>query len=430
MKILSIGLDGIPSATRCDLISANVFQDYEAVVVNPCDLHTLYGEYTGHIFLSKHQDIITGEFASFASNVNFQRRQQIKGLMQKNGALICFLQPYLSWRTVNAPNFISNYSWLFDIGEVTSQLGNILYGTGTTLDYINPNSHFTQYLSTRPSWNAYIPADSYNQKKWRIIASAFGTHLLSLTSTSEKGYIIILPSEYQLQNGELLEKCITKLLGDKDITPIPQWAELIIVPGQDKMLKDLDEVNTKIEALKEQQSILTSNIAELESWKWLLYETGKHRLEPIVHKALSLLGCKVQPQPDSDSDGRVETEFGIALLEIEGTKETVKIEKISQLLKNIANLLTEEAVTAKGILVGNPFRLENLPNRPPNNSQKKLFSDEVLTTAEMHNISVLLTTNLYEIVSLILDNKFTTQQIKSLRERIFQGKGLVTLSVP
>lgn len=429
MKILSIGLHGIPSATQSDLISANVFQDYEAVVVNPGDLHTLYGGYTGSIFSSKHQDIITREFASFATDVSFQRREQVKGLMQKNGALICFLQPYLSWKTANATRFISNYSWLFGIGEVSSQLGNILYGTGTTLDYINPNSHFTQYLSTRPTWNAYIPADSYNQKKWKIIASAFGTHLLSLISTTETGYIIILPSEYQPQNGELLEKCITKLLGDKDITPIPQWAEFTIVPGQEKILKDLDEVNTKIEASKQQQNILTSNIAELESWKWLLYETGKHRLEPIVHKALSLLGCKVQPQPDSDSDGRVETEFGIALLEIEGTKETVKIEKISQLLKNIANLLTEEGVPAKGILVGNPFRLEDLPNRPPKNSQKKLFSDEVLSTAEMHNISVLLTTDLYAIICHILDDKLTTQQIKSLRERIFQGKGLVTLSV-
>jgi hypothetical protein len=430
MKILSIGLDGIPSATRSDLISANVFQDYEAIVVKPSDLHTLYGEYTGYIFSNRDLDIITDKFASFAANLNFQRRQQVKGLIENNGAVICFLQPYLSWRTADKTGWISNYSWLFDIGDIGAQLGNIVYGTGTTFDYINPSHYFTEYLSTRPNWTAHIPADSCDKTKWKIIASAFRTHLLSVAGTTETGRIIFLPSEYDTQNGELLEQCIRKLLGDKDITPTPEWAIAISVPGQDKIRKQLGEIDAQFDAINQERSSLVSQNTALESWKWLLYETGKHRLEPIVHKALSLLGCKVQPQPDSDSDGRVETEFGIALLEIEGTKETVKVEKISQLLKNIANLLAQEGVTAKGILVGNPFRLEDLPNRPPNNSQKKLFSDEVLRTAEMHNISVLLTANLYEIVSLILDTSLTTQQSKSLRGRIFQGKGLVTLSVP
>jgi len=429
MKILSIGLYGIPSATKCDLISANVLQDYEAIVVNPYDLTTLYGEYNAPFFTSTSPDILSNKFASFAANINFDRRQQVKGLMQKNGAVICFLQPYLSWQSVDGRYWISNYSWLFDTGEIAAQFGNIIYGTGTTIDYINPRHHFTEYLSTKPNWNAHIPQDKCDQTKWKIIASAFGTHVLSLASVTGTGHIIILPSGYQTENGELLEQCVRKLLGDKDITPTPEWAKSIIVPGQDKILKELDQVNTKIKAAKEKQSILNSNVEELETWKWLLYETGKHRLEPIVHKALSLLGCKVEPQPDSDSDGKVETEFGIALLEIEGANETVKIDKISQLLKNIANFLVQEGVPAKGILVGNPFRLEELPNRPPKNSQKNLFSDQVLSTAEMHNISVLLTTDLYQIVCLILDNKLTTQQTKSLRERIFQGKGLLSLSV-
>lgn len=430
MKILSIGLTGIPSAEEADLVSANVLQDYEAVVVNPCDLTTLYGDYTGSIFVNRDSDIITREFATFADAVNSHRRQQVTGLMQKNGALICLLQPHLSWQTADKDRHISNYSWLFDPVEIHAQFRSIQYGTGTTFNYIDPNHHFTEYLSTKPKWNAFILVDSCDQTKWKTISSAFTTHLLALSSTIETGHTIFLPSQYDPLHGELLETCITKLLGDKDITPMPEWAKSIIVPGQDKMLENLNHVNTKIEALKERQSILVSKISELENWKWLLYETGKHRLEPIVHKALSLLGCKVQPQPDSDSDGKVETEFGIALLEIEGSKETVKIKKISQLIKNQANFLSQEGVTTKGILVGNPFRLEKLHNRPPKNSQKKLFSDEVLRTAEMHNISVLLTTDLYETVCLILAKKLAPAKIENLRKRIFQGKSLVTLSVP
>lgn len=429
MKILSIGLYGIPSAKKADLISANVLQDYEAVVVNPNDLSTLYGEYIGSIFAKRDPDILTSKFASFANKVNADRRKQVKGLIQKKGAIICFLQPFRFWQSLDESILVSNYDWLFDTREISTQFGNIVYGTGTTINYIDPHHYFTEYLSIKPNWNAYIPVDSCDQTKWKFIASAFGTHLLSLESTTKTGHIILLPSEYQSKNGKLLEQCITKLLGDQEVTPTPEWAKSIIVPGQDEIIKELDEVNIEIKAASEKQSILISHIEELDSWKWLLYETGKHRLEPIVHKALSLLGCKVEPQPDSDSDGKVETEFGIALLEIEGAKGTIKIDKISQLLKNIANFLAQEGILPKGILVGNPFRLEEPLNRPPNDSQKKLFSTEVLSTAEMQNMSVLSSTDLYEIVCLILDNKLTTTQIESIRKRIFHEKGLVRLSI-
>lgn len=428
MKILSIGLYGIPGSKDADLISANVLQDYEAIVVNPDNLRTLYGEYSGSIFAGKTSNILSTEFADFAENINPDRRQQVKGLIQKNGVVICFLRPFMGWQSLGG-KLVTNYDWLFDTGEISAQFGNIIYGTGTTISYINPHHYFTEYLLTKPNWNSYIPHDSCDQTKWKIIASAFGTHILSLASTTKTGHIILLPSGYQSKNGKLLEQCITKLLGDKEITPTPEWAKPIIVPGQDKMRQELDKVNTEIKAVAEKQGTLISNIEELDSWKWLLYETGKHRLEPIVHKALSSLGCKVEDQPDSDSDGKVETEFGIALLEIEGVKGTIKIDKISQLLKNIANFLTQEGFHPKGILIGNPFRLEEPINRPPKNSQKKFFSDEVISTAETHNISVLLSTDLYEIVCLILDNKLTTTQIESIRKDIFQGKGLVRLSI-
>lgn len=429
MRILSVGLSGIPSATNHDLISADVFQDYEALVVNPSSLHTLYGAYTESIFATKQDDSTTNSFTSFAKNVNAARRDQVKGLMNKNGALICLLHPIMRWRAADAKRTISNYEWLFTDSEIFQQFNNIIYGTGTTIDYISPNHPFTEYLSTKPRWSAYIQRDACDQTKWNTLATAFGTHLLSIASTTETGHIIFLPSEYNTQNGELLEQCIRKLLGDKDITPTPEWAISISVPGQDKIRKQLEEIDAQVDAIKQKRSTLVSQNTALESWKWLLYETGKYRLEPIVHKALSLLNCKVEPQPDSESDGKVETEFGIALLEIEGATETIKIDKISQLLRNIANFVYQQNIPVKGVLVGNPFRCDELSNRPPKGSQKRMFSDQLLRTAEMNNISVLLSTDLYEIVCLILDHKLTTQQIKSLRERIFQGKGLITLSV-
>jgi len=428
MKILTIGVYGIPGSVDSDLVAANVFEDYDAVIVNPDSLTTLYSGKT-MIYDESHHGYLEREFASDAQRVNIVRHRQVRGLMQKNGLIICFLQPLTFWRDAGRNVSITNYDWLFDIEEITEQFHSISYGTGTTINYIDPNHPFTEYLQTKPHWKAYIQKTNCNPKQWRTLASAFDTHLLSIASTTNKGRIIFLPAQYNSKNGNLLKKCILKLLVDKSVTPVPQWAVSIRVPGQDELIKRLTDIDTQIKDASQQRDTLISTNQELESWKWLLYETGKHRLEPIVHKALSLLGCQVDPQPDSDSDGKVTTEFGIALLEIEGTNESIKVHKISQLLRNLANFLSEEGLSPKGILIGNPFRLENLSNRPPKGSQKKLFSDEVLKTAERHDISVLLSTDLYEIVCLILNNKLTTRQITSLRKRIFQGKGLVSLSV-
>jgi hypothetical protein len=430
MKILTIGLYGLPSGTSSDLISANVFEDYDALVVNPDDLSTLYGDYTGRHFARSVANDLDKDFARFAANLNGKRHQQVRGLLQKDGVIICFLQPYRSWADVDKTHFISNYSWLLESGEIHEQFGNLINGTGTTISYIDSSHPFTEYLSLKPPWEAYIQHDKYDQMKWKVLASAFGTHILSIASTSPTGHIIFLPSSYDVENGELLEQCIIKLLADKHITPIPEWAKSIIVPGQHETLKALEEVDTQISALGETRNTLISKNYTLESWKWLLYETGKHRLEPIVHSALSLLGCQVEPQPDSDSDGKVETEFGTALLEIEGAQETVKIDKVSQLLRNIANFVSREDMPVKGILVGNPFRFEEPSNRPPKGSQKKLFSDAVIRTSSLNNISVLLTTELYQIVCRILDKQLNARQLKSLRKRIFQEKGPVSLSIP
>lgn len=428
MKILAIGLYGIPSSHNSNLVAANVFEDYDVVIVNPDGIDTLYTHNTSHYYNWENR-ILTNEFASFANNINRKRRKQVRGLMQKNGVLICFLQPFMNWRDAASKQIITNYDWLFDYDEIREHFNQIIYGTGTTIDYINSSHPFAEYLLTRPPWNAYIEKSECDEREWKTLASAFGTHLLSISRDTEGGHIIFLPSNYESSNGELLEQCIRKLLGEKEVTPIPDWAKSITVPGQNQILKDLEEIDANIDVITEKRNSLITNNQTLESWKWLLYETGKYRLEPIVQKALSLLGCKVEPQPDSDSDGKVETEFGIALLEIEGAKETVKIDKISQLLRNIANFVAQEKIPVKGILVGNPFRGEELSNRPPKGSQKKLFSNEVISNAEMQNISVLLSTDLYEIICLILDNKLSATEIESLRNRIFQEKGLVRLSI-
>jgi hypothetical protein len=431
MKILTINVIGIPSGSDSNLIDADVFQDYEAVVVNPINLDRLYG--IGRISYANSEDrVLILEDGRITSTMNGRRHDEIKGLLQRGGVVVCFLEPILKYtykRKHQGKDYIftiTNYDWLIESNNMYSELGTIKDSRGQTIEVIDSGHAFSEYLNIKPSWSAYVDKDAC--RDWKVLASAFGTHAVSLAKRVGLGHIILLPSDYDYNNGELLERCIVKLLGDREVTPQPNWAKAILVPGQQELISKITEVSDQIDALEKQKKTLIDDNAKLERWKYLLYAKGKHQLEPVVREALALLGCKVEPQPDKDSDGAVTCDYGAALLEVVGSEGTIKIEKLGQLTRNIASFFETKGSRVKGILVGNPFCGEPLDSRPPKDTQKQLFAKELIESAEQLSITVLLSTDLYGVVSRILSDKLPKTEKQSLRERIFNSKGLVRLA--
>jgi hypothetical protein len=375
--------------------------------------------------------VLTPEAGELISSVNQKRREQVIGLLQRGGIVVCFMQPLRSynynWRYEGEDHwiYVTNYGWLLK----STELVEIKYSTGTTIDYIDSGHPFSEYLNIKPSWSAYVDKDACED--WKVLASAFGTHVVSLARRIGLGHIVLLPSDYDYHNGELVERCIIKLLGDREATPQPTWAKAILVPGQQELISKITEVSDKIDALQEQKETYLDDKDALERWKCLLYEKGKHQLEPVVRDALALLGCNVELQPDKDSDGAIRCDYGTALLEVVGSKGTIKIEKFGELKRNMGNFIEEKGSkikgVLKGILVGNPFCEEPLDNRPPENSQKDLFAKQLIESAEKQDVSVLLSADLYQVVCSILKGELPEKEKQSLRERIFTGKGLVRL---
>jgi hypothetical protein len=431
MKILTVNIIGIPSARSDDLIDANVFQDYDAVVVDPENMERLYDQSRHELYDDYDEGQLNSNKGRILVALNVDRRKQAKGLLQRGGVIVCFMEPmvrsYFKYNIEGEEHFISvtNYDWLIQSSEIEKELGGIKYSKGETVDYIDSGHPFFEYLNIRPSWLAYV--DKKACQDWRVLASAFGTNVVSLAKRVGLGQIILLPSYYHHNNGELVEHCIKKLLAGKEITPQPEWAKAILAPGQQELISKITQINEQADALeKERGNIIDAN-DKLERWKCLLYAKGKHQLEPVVRDALAIVGCNVEPQADKDSDGAVTCDYGIALLEIVGSKRTIKIEKLGELTKNMGNFLAEKGSKVKGILVGNPFCEEPLDNRPPKDTQKALFANELIESAEQQSITVLLSTDLYKVVSRSLSNKFPEVEKQSLRERIFKGKGLVRL---
>jgi hypothetical protein len=322
--------------------------------------------------------------------------------------------------------YISTYDWLFGEDHRRDEIGEIRASSGTTIEYINPTHPFSVYLNTKPAWSAYV--DTNDCKGWRILASAFGTHAISLEKRVELGHVILLPSGYSVGKGEMLQQCIEALLQTHESTTPPNWVKDYLVPGEQEIVNRIAGIDAQIGSLEKEREAKLNQRLELERWKYLLYEKGKHNLEPVVRNALRLIGYDVEPQPDKDSDGLIVSDRGTALIEVVGSKGTIRIEKLGELTTNMGNFISRNKEPVKGILVGNPFCECALDDRPPKGSQKPFFAKELLESAQQQSIAVLLSTDLYQFVAGILDGKITTEAKQSIRQRIFEGSGLVMLA--
>ena len=346
--------------------------------------------------------------------------------------MVCFTLPvsvlgfFLRYEGEDRRFSVSNYDWLFAENTRREQLGDIQEARGTTIEYMDQRHPCREYLNTKPAWSAYVNVSDC--KQWRILASAFGTHAIALAKTVESGHIILLPSDRGFHNGEVLEQCLRSLVQDREATPQPNWARDILVPGEQELIGKVATIEEQIGCLEREREARIGEKQELERWKYLLYEKGKHHLEPVVRDALELIGFSVEPQPDKDSDGLLVSDCCTALIEVVGSKGTIRIEKLGELLTNIGNFVSEKKKPAKGVLIGNPFCEHALDDRPPKHSQKPLFAKELLESAQQQGIAVLLSTDLYEVVTGILDGKVGAVARESMRRRICDGSGLVMLT--
>lgn len=428
MRILSVGVSGIPSSENKDFGSADVLQDYDAVVVDTDSIDSLFGPIK---YANREKLFLDRQHGEILLRQSLKRRIEIDGLLEKGGLIVAFMNPIIGYKygkdDYGEAKYITNYDWLFSRKEVKNEL-SILSGTGTSFNNFYTKHPFYDYLKLKPRWNSYADIEMAQSHEWLILASAYNTHALSLVKKVKNGYIILLPSEYSSENGEVLENCIGDILAVDEPTQKPEWVDELVVPGQETLVPKLAELNTSIERLENKKEQTSTEIQQLENWKYLLYEKGKHRLETTVRRALSLIGFDDRSDTEQIADGFFNCKYGDAILEVEGSKESIKIKKISQLIRDRANYIEEKKCSPpKGILVGNPFCEEKIDNRPPQGTNKLLFTKELVQTAEKQDVAVILSSDLYDIVCRILKNEMTDEEKASLRKMVFESTGLIRL---
>lgn len=207
-------------------------------------------------------------------------------------------------------------------------------------------------------------------------------------------------------------------------TPIPNWAEqeLYVLPKEKIIRNKLLTIEKNIETLQNERKKFEKTLTDEITLKNLLYESGKN-LELSIIEALKLLGFDTSQYRDSNSEFDVvfESKEGRLLGEAEGKdNKPINIDKLRQLEMNIHEDFARDNVDemAKGVLIGNAYRL-----LPPE-ERGDFFTQKCLTAANRSNTALIKSIDLF-MVAKYLSGKKNKSFAKKCRQVILKATGIV-----
>jgi len=237
-----------------------------------------------------------------------------------------------------------------------------------------------------------------------------------------KGNIIFLPP-FETDNWDAFERilidCIRGEFKQVSLGPPPEWIEKYKIPTEGKNKGEIGALEEQIEKLIIEKLELQREEDKLQNLKGLLYEQGKHGLEPLVREAFRILGFNKVLDPEDYKepyDLYIEDE-GISIIgEVGGSVRQIGIEKCRQLLGYEEERLTEGG-KCKGILVGNGFL-----KRDPELREEQ-FSPEAIKGCERRNFCAVSSYDLYKMVADVIKNQNDKRLKETLRDELINCSG-------
>lgn len=201
--------------------------------------------------------------------------------------------------------------------------------------------------------------------------------------------------------------------------PSPAWLKDFQIEESEVLAKKIDNKEQEISKLQEERDLLRKELESLDEYCDLLWQSGDW-LEFAVKKFFKLLGFECEKVEPIDLVGNYDDRE--ILIEIEGSEKAIKLEKGRQILQRVVEAKNPD--TARGILVGNPFRKIPPNERPP--EKQAFFVKQVMDLAENRDIALVLTMDMFEVVKRILNKKKVNKQ--AILKKIFENKGLIRLN--
>lgn len=204
-------------------------------------------------------------------------------------------------------------------------------------------------------------------------------------------------------------------------TQPPSWVSNFRVPGEGRINEQLNELESKIEKMKERaERIKEKKSKEIDHFKTLLYET-EDSLRDVVWDTLERLGFMVIRYDNKREDGSIEFEQETVLIETKGTTKSAKTKDVRQLLDWMHeyhyDMDSKQNEEPRGLFIVNHYRLA-----PPDKRAEPFPPDVKRLIRRTGNKLIVMTS--FQLFSLFCEGEEGTMKREDIRRHIMENNGI------
>jgi hypothetical protein len=427
IRVVTVGFDlPVNEARRITFESTASFLDADVILLDPRNIATAWPPQRQAGDGMKHySDLVATEILRLFDH----RRDEIQKLLSAGKIVVAFLRPFeevcldFGGRHMS----VSNYHWLPNplLDHLRSDLRP---GDGDNVVVANGATHWSTYhrvFGGELRYHAYLDARLEDLADFDVLFVNPVDLTVGLGTEVGGGYLLLLPDYYPQREEEhrkffgwLVQQAKEVLQAEETSVP-PDWVASYPTPGEDELSEKVRSLGKEIDDLRRAQDQVKSELVSRRDYRRLLYEKG-HPLQDQVVEALRLLGFKADGvrKADLEHDVLMESPEGRALGEVEGKdRSAIDIDKLNQLMRALGEDFKENDEYAKGVLIGNPFRELDVPERPDP------FTEKVLLSARRFGYSLLETHQLFRAATYILANPDDEDSKERFRRLILGSTG-------
>jgi hypothetical protein len=289
-------------------------------------------------------------------------------------------------------NKMSEWSFYMAIPRdcLTSELTNF-YGQTHKTDYKVP---LEPYLENR--YGRALAGELHievRRRQERSHAYRGSSYYYPETPDVTTGKIVLLPLIERIAPEEALAEILQEEVGVSLTSPEPDWALGIEMPGVPDLVRQVEKAQAQIAAETKRVETLDEEIAEIQSYRRLLFGSGPE-LETTVKRSLELLGATVSPSKYGQEEYILEFGGQEFLMEVKGVAKSISLTHLRQLNDYLLKYQEDTGRECKGILFGNAWR--TAPPEMRGTEDRPEFPDNVVKRAEQWGISLVSAKSFFE----------------------------------
>jgi hypothetical protein len=438
MRILSLGFP-LPGASIDNHTFANAptFFDYDAIVVDPLSLSNFIEDIANdreeHTTRSGEPIVNEPTGPGKVGLVDLLRdRQDETARLLANGGLVVVIA-YSNVVHAGVAGFAGcdRYFWLPAPAGLQYREPFLRRGAGTNIIPIEHEHAFGPFVDRfrkKLAYQAYldtgVPAFD---GAGRTFARSAGGAAIGVELTVGNGRIVFLPPPAKPPTGEeryafsnVLQDAIRRTLRLESTAAPPSWLAEYALPGLAERTAAHADATQKLTEAQDSVDEQEGAVDEIERFRGLLWQEGRHGIEEPVRDALAQIGFRVIAS-DIDAPAWIQLPEDraakqAALIEVEASVNAVGMEAHYRLRTRL-----EAAIAAgtpkRGLLIINGHRTTAPAERPAQ------YEDALRVAAESMRYCVATTEQLFHAVRASLDGDEAT--VDAVRQRLLTTEGIL-----